>query len=278
MAKSFCGSDGVDFWNDEKWKKEIDSNQVLVMIHQVFLDALNHGYFKMPDVCLLIVDECHHTVGNSSYSQIFRHHYHPLKEMNPNSLPRILALSASIVPSKCNIHTFQDKKNELESLLDSRVITTSGQNLGNLLLHVTNPKEQLQYYKENNSCPAFVDATESEFIEKLENIRRAFLQGETFGDKVSYGNAKAQIETRMKKYKRCISGFSEVLRSLGLYCGKYLMPESRSSLEDDKHKCMQPYEMEMVQVVEKFYDELESFWIVKLDLEEGKYLCSILEK
>ena len=56
------------------------------------------------------------------------------------------------------------------------------------------------------------------------------------------------------------------------------MPESRSSLEDAKHKCMQPYEMEMVQVVEKFYDELESFLMVKLDLEEGRHLCSILEK
>ena len=49
------------------------------MIHQVFLDALSHNFFKMSEVNLLIVDECHHTVGKSSYVQIFDGHYKPLK-------------------------------------------------------------------------------------------------------------------------------------------------------------------------------------------------------
>ena len=30
----------------------------------------------MSDVALLVVDECHHTVGNHSYARIMEQHYH----------------------------------------------------------------------------------------------------------------------------------------------------------------------------------------------------------
>ena len=48
------------------------------MIHQVFLDALNHKHFELFNVNLLIIDECHHAIGNATYVQIFKGHYHPL--------------------------------------------------------------------------------------------------------------------------------------------------------------------------------------------------------
>ena len=49
------------------------------MIHQVFLNALNHNFFHLSTVNLLIVDECHHTIGKSAYKQIFDGHYFRLK-------------------------------------------------------------------------------------------------------------------------------------------------------------------------------------------------------
>ena len=45
------------------------------MVHQVFLNALDHNFFQMSLVNLLVVDECHHTVGKSAYMQIFQGHY-----------------------------------------------------------------------------------------------------------------------------------------------------------------------------------------------------------
>ena len=42
------------------------------MIHQVFLDAMNHNFFDLAKVNLLVVDECHHAVGKSPYAQIFQ--------------------------------------------------------------------------------------------------------------------------------------------------------------------------------------------------------------
>ena len=73
---SYCGADGVDDWDEEKWSEEISENQVgrsriiyliflilaqvLVLVHQVFLDLMTHSFFKLSDAALLIMDECHH--------------------------------------------------------------------------------------------------------------------------------------------------------------------------------------------------------------------------
>ena len=37
---------------------------------------LCRGHLSMSDVALLVVDECHHTVGNHSYARIMEQHYH----------------------------------------------------------------------------------------------------------------------------------------------------------------------------------------------------------
>ena len=34
----------------------------------------------MSDIALLVVDECHHTVGNHSYAKIMEQHYHRVAE------------------------------------------------------------------------------------------------------------------------------------------------------------------------------------------------------
>ena len=70
---SYCGADGVDEWDEERWKEEISKNQVnhvlwfyhcsfqvLVLVHQVFLDLMTHSFFWLSDAALLILDECHH--------------------------------------------------------------------------------------------------------------------------------------------------------------------------------------------------------------------------
>ena len=73
---SYCGADGVDDWDEAKWSEEISENQVrrfpiifsysfffaqvLVLVHQVFLDLMTHSFFKLSDAALLIMDECHH--------------------------------------------------------------------------------------------------------------------------------------------------------------------------------------------------------------------------
>ena len=46
--------------------------QVLVLVHQVFLDLMTHSFFKLSDAALLILDECHHAqVGNNNFRLYF---------------------------------------------------------------------------------------------------------------------------------------------------------------------------------------------------------------
>merc|ERR1711972_1285219 len=67
------------------------------------------------------------------------------KAANPQECPRILAMSASIVPNKCEMSTFLTRKKELEVILDSTVITT--ENLGNLLQYVANPSIEISVFE-----------------------------------------------------------------------------------------------------------------------------------
>ena len=67
---SYCGAHGVDDWGRHKWEQEWSDNQVLVFIHQVFLNTLARGYFKMSDLALIIIDECHHAVKVSQLSHL----------------------------------------------------------------------------------------------------------------------------------------------------------------------------------------------------------------
>ena len=59
---TYCGAHGVDDWSGDRWETEVSGHQVLVMIHQVMLDALSRHYINITDLALIIIDECHHAV------------------------------------------------------------------------------------------------------------------------------------------------------------------------------------------------------------------------
>ena len=90
---SYCGADGVDSWPKERWTKEIANHQVLVLVHQVFLDILAHSYFSLSHAALLILDECHHAQVKKDhpYSSIMREWYHKLKGEG-QEMPKVFLL------------------------------------------------------------------------------------------------------------------------------------------------------------------------------------------
>ena len=62
VTGTYCGAHGVDNWSRERWHDEVSGHQVLVMIHQVMLDAVSREYIRISDLALIIIDECHHAV------------------------------------------------------------------------------------------------------------------------------------------------------------------------------------------------------------------------
>ena len=96
MAKDYIGGTGISDWKLEQWELELDRIDVLVMIAQSALNALNSGVLPVSRIGLLIFDECHHARKNHPYKEIMLTLDDNINRLNCVA-PKILGLSASIV-------------------------------------------------------------------------------------------------------------------------------------------------------------------------------------
>ncbi|GMH08010.1 hypothetical protein Nepgr_009850 [Nepenthes gracilis] len=117
-VKEIYGALGVDEWNTECWKKQINDCDVMVMTPQIFLDALRNAFLTMETVCLMIFDECHRATGNHNYARIMKEFYH--KSVYK---PKIFGMTATPVIRKgvSSIVDCEEQLSELQSLLDSQI-------------------------------------------------------------------------------------------------------------------------------------------------------------
>ena len=147
---SYCGADGVDDWDEERWRSETRKHQVLVLVHQIFLDLLTHSYFKLSDTALIVMDECHHaqSMKEHPYTKIMTDWYHQLRQSDPSKLPKILGLTACLMVKNVTVEKFHQEKNILEGILDSKVETAT--DLYEILKHVTNPDEYKVTFEDGN--------------------------------------------------------------------------------------------------------------------------------
>ena len=223
------------------------------MVNQVFLDAMDHGYFHMKRTCLIIVDECHHAFGNSACAQIFKNHYAPLKAANPQECPRILALSASIVPNKCEMSIFLKRKKELEVRLDSTVITA--ENLGNLLRYVANPSVEISVFGGMEDQIKLFNAKEA-CIEDMRLIYEQHVETKKNRDDYHDGILKENTERKFKKYKRQISSISDSITMLGIHCANEQIRTLRDMMNEEKLKSNEEFEKDMIDKCITFFDQI----------------------
>ena len=59
-----------NFLNSFRWATEFESNHVLVMTAQIFVDILNHAFFSPYQLNLLVFDECHSAVKDAPMKQV----------------------------------------------------------------------------------------------------------------------------------------------------------------------------------------------------------------
>ncbi|MBA0607154.1 hypothetical protein Godav_019498, partial [Gossypium davidsonii] len=121
----YWGDMEVDFWDDAKWKQEIDKYEVLVMTPQILLNGLRHGFFKINMIKVLIIDECHHARGKHPYASIMTEFYHRQLEAGVSDLPRIFGMTASPINTKGanSADSYWQKIHELETIMNSKVYT-----------------------------------------------------------------------------------------------------------------------------------------------------------
>ncbi|KAG0495856.1 hypothetical protein HPP92_000547 [Vanilla planifolia] len=114
----YYGEKGVDQWDEKSWKKEMSTNQVMVMTPQIMLDALRKAFLAINVVRLLVFDECHRATGNHCYTRIMKEFYHKSLQR-----PTIFGMTASPIIGKggSSITDCESQFTELESVLDAKV-------------------------------------------------------------------------------------------------------------------------------------------------------------
>ncbi|XP_068760261.1 endoribonuclease Dicer-like isoform X2 [Montipora capricornis] len=127
---------GVDLWDKTVWQKEFDKSNVLVMTAQIFLDLLHHGYIKLPQVNLLIFDECHHAKKNDPYRQIMQ----AFGGCKRADFPKIMGLTASVVNKKVKPWNIESEIRELECTLRSTCETSQDEDIETF---AANPMEEV---------------------------------------------------------------------------------------------------------------------------------------
>ncbi|VDK24628.1 unnamed protein product [Anisakis simplex] len=92
------------------------------MTAQVFLDLLDHAFFKMEKAALLIFDECHHALGSKHSYRVIMQRYSQLPK---NERPKVLGLTASLINSKTPPSKLEQLLERLELTMNCSIETAS---------------------------------------------------------------------------------------------------------------------------------------------------------
>ncbi|KAJ2871850.1 Dicer-like protein 1 [Coemansia aciculifera] len=118
-VKELVGSMSIDEWDEARWAAEWESSSVLVMIHQVLLNALRAGLARISDIDLLVFDECHHARGHHPYALIMREFY---DHCPAHDRPHIFGMTASPLNS---CQSASASVMHLRAMLDSSICTVN---------------------------------------------------------------------------------------------------------------------------------------------------------
>ncbi|KAJ2832569.1 Dicer-like protein 1, partial [Coemansia furcata] len=116
-VKELVGSMSIDEWDEGRWTTEWEGSSVLVMIHQVLLNALRAGLVRISDIDLLVFDECHHARGHHPYALIMREFY---DHCPAHDRPHIFGMTASPLNSH---QSASESVMHLRAMLDSSICT-----------------------------------------------------------------------------------------------------------------------------------------------------------
>jgi endoribonuclease Dicer len=107
--------------NQKDWRKLWNNYDVFAMTPQILLNTLQHGYFFMDEINLLILDEAHHAQGSSPYSAIMTQYYQAAKRK-----PKIFGMTASPLKNASrSMEKMEKGLTRLEQVLNSKIVSIS---------------------------------------------------------------------------------------------------------------------------------------------------------
>ena len=209
----YVGEMGVDSWSLSRWHAEFDMYQVLVMTMTIFKNLVMQSFLPLKKVNLLILDECHHTVKNHDYVQIMRL-FKPHLDAG-EEVPRVLGLTASLIPSKCRPGDIKKKIVELEQILCCRSQTAS--DLIQVAKYATDPKEEVIEYESGDKDIdiAQLKVVVEDCLDFLEQFKKK--------------DKESEIYTMVKLY---LDDLLHLLENLGIWCADCFARESLGAIEE----------------------------------------------
>ncbi|KAJ4824762.1 hypothetical protein Tsubulata_024394 [Turnera subulata] len=235
----YWGDMGVDYWNADVWKQEMDKHEVLVMTPQILLSGLRHSFFKLHLIKVLIVDECHHATGKHPYACIMTEFYHRQLTSGYYDLPRIFGMTASPIKSKgANLESTSWKViSELEHMMYSKVYTCASESV--LAAYIPFSTARFKFYKRSEGLPAVY----ANLADKLKNL------------KAKHKCSLKQLELGDSATKSISNKLSKIHSSL-TYCldefGVWLASKAAEFFSDDERKFFSDNESDFLSSEENF--------------------------
>ncbi|RKK58309.1 Dicer-like protein 2 [Fusarium oxysporum f. sp. cepae] len=126
------GQLNIDAWSPEVWPRILKGTRIIVSTFSILRDALDHAFVTMDMLALIVFDEAHNCVKNSSGRKIMMNFYHQHKNVG-TPVPAILGLTASPI-----ISSDLKEIEKLENTMDAICVTPTTHR-EQLLKHVNKP-------------------------------------------------------------------------------------------------------------------------------------------
>jgi endoribonuclease Dicer len=220
--ESFLDAKVVDYAYDQSlstkqtWEEEFRSHNVFVMTPQTLVNLLQHGYFQMSSIDLLIIDECHKSSGGQPVALLMKQYYHTAKKK-----PHIFGMTASpLYQGKISLEDAQKNLRLLQNVLDSQLIAVT--DYTSVHDYVREAKvhfvQYVAFVQPESACQSRFSQYQSQLIQYLASMVR--FNG-NLQDPMLRSLIRAHIDTMSMKERTGIASLEKQIFGLAYVAGEY---------------------------------------------------------
>lgn len=117
----YTGKQNTDSWNEEKWRSEINSTNVIVGTCQLILNIICHNFLRIKNINFIIFDECHNARKNDSMVQLMN----IIRDVPKNQQPLLMGLTGLLLGGQVKSETVVQDLKKLENTFLSTIRTVN---------------------------------------------------------------------------------------------------------------------------------------------------------
>ncbi|KAK0417580.1 hypothetical protein QR680_013094 [Steinernema hermaphroditum] len=202
VVKLHGGMNSALWSSQEAFNALIEDKQVLVLTAQIFLELLDHAFFRFERTPVMVVDECHHVLGSRHPYRLIMQRYGTLGE--GYCRPRVLGLTASLINNKTVPTNLEALLRKMETIMQCRIEAAA--DLVSMSKYGARPKEYVVVCRDNAVTEPFV----LNVSEQLNELKDLAFSCRDFHPDVDFDPRKPVIEATQR--------ISSILQQMGPWC------------------------------------------------------------